>query len=188
MARAVTECWSARRRAGVRSRPSARSSWRGPANYIAQPTLALSTCPSFDAERHRAAPRRPPALCPGRRPRADRAGRAHARCAARRLARGQFVAGRRHQGHLGAGGLGRRCSAAPPKACSGCRARSSAPRTWRALPKSGSASRSRPTPAMGTGRNGDRRSRAPAWSMTSFVDKIRRCRRSITPVELHSVR
>ena len=44
-----------------------------PANYIAQPTLALSDLPVLDAERHRAAPRRPPALRAGQRPRAHRA-------------------------------------------------------------------------------------------------------------------
>ena len=75
---------------------------RARATYIAQPTLALSTCPTFVdgglAPRH--IDLRPYVLS-GKRV-ALVPGRPDARRAARRLARRQLVAGRRHQGHLGA--------------------------------------------------------------------------------------
>ena len=90
-----------------------------PDNYIVQPTLALEHLPDLRRERRRAASRRPPALCAGRRPDPHHARRADARRAQGRLARRQLQPGRRHQGHLGAGGL--RCSAASPKTCSGFR-------------------------------------------------------------------
>jgi uncharacterized circularly permuted ATP-grasp superfamily protein len=75
---------------------------RDPERYIAQPTLALSTCPTF-AGRARAAPHRPAPLRALGPRRHHRARRPHARGAARRVAGRQFLAGRRHQGHLGAG-------------------------------------------------------------------------------------
>jgi len=59
--------------------------------------------PDVRGERHRAAPHRPATLRALRARRAPRAGRVDARGTARRLAGGQFVAGRRHQGHVGAG-------------------------------------------------------------------------------------
>ncbi len=62
--------------------------------------------PGADAERGRAAPRRSEALRAGVGPRAPGAGRADARGAEEGLARRQLLAGRRHQGHLGAAGLG----------------------------------------------------------------------------------
>ena len=76
-----------------------------PERYIAQPTLALSTMPHLfgpgdQAPSHRPAPLR--ALGPGHH---HRSRRAHAGRAARRLAGGQLLPGRRHQGHLGAGRL-----------------------------------------------------------------------------------
>jgi uncharacterized circularly permuted ATP-grasp superfamily protein len=74
-----------------------------PSNYIAQPTLSLSTCPTFVEKRHRAAPHRPAALRAVGQDGADGARRADPRGAEGRLAGGQLVAGRRHQGHLGAG-------------------------------------------------------------------------------------
>ena len=74
-----------------------------PERYIAQPTLALSTCPDVrrpgtEAPAHRPAPVR--ALGPRghHRPR-----RPHAGGAARGVAGGELLAGRRHQGYLGAG-------------------------------------------------------------------------------------
>ena len=75
-----------------------------PKNFIAQPTLALSTCPTCVERGHRAAPCRSAALRAHRpRPHPHRAGRADARRAESGLARRQFQPGRRHQGHLGAG-------------------------------------------------------------------------------------
>jgi uncharacterized circularly permuted ATP-grasp superfamily protein len=44
---AATACWSARPPARRDRQPSAPRSWPGPDNYIAQPTLSLSTCPTF---------------------------------------------------------------------------------------------------------------------------------------------
>ncbi len=61
--------------------------------------------PDPDRSRARAAPRRPAALRAGVRPHPDRAGRPDARGAEGRLAGGEFLAGRRHQGYLGAGRL-----------------------------------------------------------------------------------
>jgi uncharacterized circularly permuted ATP-grasp superfamily protein len=57
-----------------------------PGNYIAQPTLALSTCPTFVESGHRAAPCRPAALRPGRRP-DQRGARGLTRVALKRRAR-----------------------------------------------------------------------------------------------------
>ena len=75
-----------------------------PKNFIAQPTLALSTCPTCVEEG--IAPRHVdlrPFVLVRPRPHPHRARRAHARGAQERLAGGQFQPGRRHQGYLGAG-------------------------------------------------------------------------------------
>ena len=73
-----------------------------PDKYIAQPTLALSTCPTFVeaglAPRH--VDLRPYVL--SGRTVEPRAGRAYARGPARGLAGRQLVAGWWHEGHLGA--------------------------------------------------------------------------------------
>ena len=74
-----------------------------PENFIAQPTLALSTCPTCVEEG--IAPRHVdlrPFVLSGPRPHPHRAGRPDARGAEEGLAGGQFEPGRRHQGHLGA--------------------------------------------------------------------------------------
>ena len=76
-----------------------------PSNYIAQPTLEPVHLPDLRRSRHRAAPHRPAALRAVGHRGADGAGRPDARGAEGRLAGGEFVAGRRHQGHLGAGRL-----------------------------------------------------------------------------------
>ena len=70
----------------------ARSSPRGPSNYIAQPTLSLSTCPILTEEGPGAAPCRSPALRAGLRPHPDRARRPDARGAEGRFAGGEFLA------------------------------------------------------------------------------------------------
>ena len=77
-------------------------SWRRPDNYIAQPTLALSTSPIFTKKG--LAPRHVdlrPFVLTGTRRGPHRAGRAHPRGADGRLARGEFKPGRRDQGYLG---------------------------------------------------------------------------------------
>ena len=78
---------------------------RNPDNYIAQPTLALSTAPTLiEGE---IVPRHVdlrPFVLSGKETSVISGG-PHARRAAQRLARGQFEPGRRHQGHLGAGAL-----------------------------------------------------------------------------------
>ena len=76
-----------------------------PDRYIAQPTLALSTCPTLVEDGIAAAPSRPAPVRPRRRPRAPHARRPHPRRPARGLAGGQLEPGRRHQGHLGTAGL-----------------------------------------------------------------------------------
>jgi uncharacterized circularly permuted ATP-grasp superfamily protein len=68
-----------------------------PGNYVAQPTLALSTVPTM-VESGIARRRRD-----SRHPR-----RAHARGAQRRIAGGEFQSGRWHQRHLGAGRMSAR--------------------------------------------------------------------------------
>ena len=73
-----------------------------PRNYIAQPTLALSRAPSFLGNWRRGASRRSAAVRAVRRTLHARARRTDARRAAPRLARRQFLPGRRQQGHLGA--------------------------------------------------------------------------------------
>ena len=76
-----------------------------PADFIAQPTLALSTCPTFDERGAGAAARRPAALLPRRARGASLPGRADPGGAEGGLAGGELEPGRRGQGHLGAGGL-----------------------------------------------------------------------------------
>jgi hypothetical protein len=70
-----------------------------PSNYIAQPTLSLSTCPTFVES--------------GIAPRHIGAGRADARGAEGRFARRQQQSRRRDEGHLGVGRLNGR----PPTCC-----------------------------------------------------------------------
>ena len=77
---------------------------REPQGYIAQPTLALSTCPTCTASRPRAAPCRfPPVRADRQGAHHRRAGRADPRGAEGGLAGGEFEPGRRHQGHLDSG-------------------------------------------------------------------------------------
>ena len=79
-----------------------------PSDFIAQPTLALSTCPTFEGEEGAgAAARRPAPVLPGRPRGAPLPRRPDPGGAERGLAGGQLEPGRRGQGHLGAGGLGR---------------------------------------------------------------------------------
>ena len=98
-------------RARTPPRSSARTSRAeidaNPRNYIAQPTLALSRVPTLIGDQSRRPPRRSAALHSLRQgdPRAAR--RPDARRAAQGIAGGEFLAGRRQQGHLGAGGQGR---------------------------------------------------------------------------------
>ena len=75
-----------------------------PKGFIAQPTLALSTCPTCVESGRRAASRRPAAVR-AHRPRqgAHRAGRTDPRRAQAGFAGGQLQPGRRHQGYVGAG-------------------------------------------------------------------------------------
>ena len=77
---------------------------REPEGFIAQPTLALSTCPTCTESG--LAPRHVdlrPFVLTGQRSRHHRAGRTDARGAEGRLAGGEFEPGRRHQGHLDTG-------------------------------------------------------------------------------------
>ena len=103
---------------------------REPEGFIAQPTLALSTCPTCTDVRPRAAPCRSAAVRADRQqPRHHRAGRADAGGAEGRLAGGQFEPGRRHQGHLDTGRVESEilvCCRAPPKTCTGWPAMSNA--------------------------------------------------------------
>ncbi len=107
--------------------------------------------PDLRRKRHRAAPHRPAAVRAVRQDGADGARRPDPRGAEGRLAGGQLVAGRRHQGHLGAGGA-ERCCPALPTTCSGWRATWSGPRTPRACSTSTTrprCCRSRPTAEQG---------------------------------------
>ena len=61
-ARAATACWSGRMRARAEREAFAAKLAARPADYIAQPTLALSTCPTFVDSGRRAAPCRSAAL------------------------------------------------------------------------------------------------------------------------------
>jgi hypothetical protein len=93
-----------------------------PGNYIAQPTLALSTVPILTqkglAPRH--VDLRPFVLVAPNQITIT-PGRADTRGAEKGVPGGELVAGRRHQGHLGAGGI-TPCSAKPRAGCSGCSA------------------------------------------------------------------
>ena len=152
---AATACSSARTRRSARSMTSPASSGTRPDGFIAQPTLALSTCPTFVASG--VAPRHVdlrPFVLTGADDDPDRARRPHPRRPQGGLARRQFEPGRRHQGHVGAGwreasgtalvargavpapplrGLGERpdaCSPAPPTTSTGCPATRSGPTSW----------------------------------------------------------
>ena len=72
-----------------------------PSNYIAQPTLALSTCPDPDRCRPGTAPRRSAALRAGLRPHPHRSWRADTCRAEGGIAGGQLLAGRRHERYVG---------------------------------------------------------------------------------------
>ncbi len=88
---------------------------------------------SRDRKRGRAARRSAPILPLRRRKSDDRARRADARGAATQLAGGEFLAGRRQQGHLGSARRRLRCFRASPNRSSGWRAISSAPKIPRAF-------------------------------------------------------
>ncbi len=81
-----------------------------PHKFIAQPTLSLSTCPTFVETGCGATPHRPAALRAVGQGRRHGARRAHPRGAERGLAGGEFVAGRRDQGYVG-GWMGTRSPA-----------------------------------------------------------------------------
>jgi hypothetical protein len=102
-----------------------------PGNYIAQPTLALSTVPILTKRgpEPRHVDLRPFVLVAPTA--AHHARGADAGGAEKGIAGREFLPRGRHQGHLGAGGL-MRCWARPQAGCSGCTATSSAPRTPRA--------------------------------------------------------
>ena len=124
-ARAPRTSWSSRRCTA----PAATACWSGPAStrreieefrarIMAQPGALHRAADAGavdlpDLRRARAS-RRATSTCGRSCCRAsevhDGAGRPHARRAARRLAGGQLVAGRRHEGHLGAGGTDACCS------------------------------------------------------------------------------
>src|SRR5690606_4970241 len=77
-----------------------------PARRLHRPAHAVALdLPDLCGQRHRAAPYRPAPLRPVGQGGADGARRPHARGTQGGLAGGQFVPGRRHQGHLDAGGL-----------------------------------------------------------------------------------
>ena len=119
-----------------------------PANFIAQPTLALSTCPtcveSGVAPRH--VDLRPFVLTGKDKVRIVPGG-LDARRAQARLAGGQFQPGRRHQRHLGAGQL--TCFRAPPTISTGSRVMWNAPNISRASWRRRSASRRLPLAYVG---------------------------------------
>jgi uncharacterized circularly permuted ATP-grasp superfamily protein len=101
---AATACWSGRpRRARDRGLPR-RGDRRPRALHRATDAQPVDL-PDLRRERHRAAPHRPAAVRAVRQDGADGPRRPDARRAEGRLARRQFVAGRRDQGHLGAGGV-----------------------------------------------------------------------------------
>ena len=92
----ATACWSAPRPPMPRLRNSASPLMARPDQYIAQPTLALSCCPTVCRIRHCATPYRPAAVRFVRARGDDGARRPDAGCLARRLAGRQFVPGRWH--------------------------------------------------------------------------------------------
>ena len=89
-----------------------------PRNYIAQPTILLSRAPCFTGRKRAAAPRRPSSVYFVRRQNHHRARRPDARRSAKGIAGGEFVAGRRQQGHLGTA-LRTSCFLASPTVSSG---------------------------------------------------------------------
>jgi hypothetical protein len=101
---AATGCWWGRRPPATSASASRRCCAPGPTTTSRSPRCRCRPA-RLRRERHRAAPHRPAALRAVRRRDLDRAGRAVPRGAARGLAGGQFQPGRRHQGHLGPGGL-----------------------------------------------------------------------------------
>ena len=122
-------------RQGARSQRSAPSSSRDPKNFIAQPTLALSTCPTCVeaglAPRH--VDLRPFVLTGRDRIRIVPGGLTRV-ALQEGLAGRQFEPGRRHQGHLGAGSRDE-CFPAPPTTSTGSPATSSARNISRASSK-----------------------------------------------------
>ena len=87
-----------------------------PRNWIAQPIVELSTAPTLVRRSAVAPPHRPAAVHPLGRPALRHQRRAHPRGAARGLAGGQQLPGRRQQGHLdhrSRRGRRRRCPADP---------------------------------------------------------------------------
>ncbi len=79
---------------------------RGRSRQLHRPAHARALHHAHLRERgHRPAPRRPAPLLPRRRAHRTRPGRPHPRGAHRGLARGELVAGRGRQGHLGSGGV-----------------------------------------------------------------------------------
>ena len=74
-----------------------------PANYISQPMVKLSVSPTLCDDGVKAAAHRSAAVRGDRARHLGAAGRPDARRAARRLAGGELLAGRRLEGHLGAG-------------------------------------------------------------------------------------
>ena len=164
-ARAATACWSARRR----PRPSARRSAQRDPRRARQATSRSRRSRCRRARRSSTAGLAPrhidlrPYVLSGKTVDAG-ARRPDARRAARRLAGRQFVAGRRHQGHLGARRRRAawsltRCSAGPPTSCTGWRATSSAPRTRRGCSTSRTARRCCPTRSASRASRGRSRGR-----------------------------
>ena len=108
-------------RAARQPRPSSRTAaaelLADPANYISQPMIELSVAPTLCDDGRRAAPCRSAAVRGHRARHLGAAGRADAGGAAAGLAGRQLLAGRRLEGHLGAGVSERRpepCSPATP--------------------------------------------------------------------------
>ncbi len=132
-ARAATACWSARPRPRrARGVPRRRSSPGRTTTSCSRRWRCRPARPSSTG--HRAAPCRPAPLCAGRRRHPHHPGRADPRGAEEGIAGGELVAGRRDQGHLGAGGLDARSHST--RTCSGSPAISSGPRTWPACSRS----------------------------------------------------
>ena len=122
-----TRCVQARGSPGLQAHKLKRTTLT---NYIAQPTLALSTVPILTRRRPGSSPRRPATV----RSRVSRqhpghAGRPHpSGNEGRRLPGGELESGWRHQRHLGPGVLAR-CWAQPRVVFSGCFVTSSAVKT-----------------------------------------------------------
>jgi uncharacterized circularly permuted ATP-grasp superfamily protein len=127
---------------------------REPEGFIAQPTLALSTCPTCTAS----------GLAPEHHNRARRAdtGRAQGR-----LPGGEFEPGRRHQRHLDPGRVVR-CCRVPPKTSTGSPAMSNGPNISRAPSMRRCASPRFPPPISARPMNGTRRFSPPASPRASI--------------------